>query len=170
MKIVIVAAVASNGVIGRQGKLPWHLPEDLRHFRKLTEGAAVLMGRATWDSLPAAYKPLPGRRNVVLSRAGEWAEGAEVANSLELALTLLAREPVVYVIGGAQLFAQLLRQADEVVLTQIDRAFDGDTHFPMVQLEAELKHRFDGLRMQTFMAEKPNDFTFSITTYRLKPA
>ena len=127
-KLYLVAAVAANGVIGRDGTLPWHLPEDLRHFKRLTLGHPVIMGRRTWESLG---KPLPGRENIVVSaRAGFEAPGAAVANSLEAALALCGAEPVAFVIGGQRLFAESLPIAAGLVLTEIHRDFPGDTWFP----------------------------------------
>jgi dihydrofolate reductase len=127
-RIYLVAAVAANGVIGVDGKLPWHLPEDLKHFKKLTLGHPVIMGRRTWESLG---KALPGRENIVVTRtAGYEAPGAAVAASLEAALALCAGESIVFVIGGQQLFAESLPMAVGVVLTEIRRDYDGDTWFP----------------------------------------
>lgn len=127
-EVVIIAAVARNGVIGSNGALPWHLPEDLRHFKALTLGHPILMGRRTWESLP---RPLPGRRNIVVSRDAQWQPvGAERAGSLQQALTWTAAAPKVFVIGGAQLYAAALPLADALELTEIDADFDGDTRFP----------------------------------------
>lgn len=127
-KIYLVAAVASNGIIGRNGQLPWHLPEDLKHFKSLTMGQAVIMGRRTWESLGRA---LPGRENIVVTRqAGYEAPGAAVARSLEAALTLCAGDSVAFVIGGEQLFAESLPIAAGLVLTEIQRDYEGDTRFP----------------------------------------
>ena len=127
-RVILVAAVASNGVIGARGKLPWRLPEDLRHFRELTLGHPVIMGRKTWESLG---KPLPGRENIVLTRAhGYDAPGAHVAASLEAALALCAGEPVAFVIGGTELYAAALPLADAMVLTEIGRDYAGDARFP----------------------------------------
>jgi dihydrofolate reductase len=129
--VALVAAVAQDGVIGREGELPWHLPEDLAHFRAVTMGHSVVMGRRTWESLPERFRPLPGRRNVVVTRNASWrSEGAERAGSLEDALALLTGEERVSVIGGGELFAAALPVADELVLTEIDVAIDGDTFFP----------------------------------------
>ncbi len=131
MKVILVAAVARDGVIGRDGSVPWHLPEDMAHFRELTLGHPVVMGRKTWDSVPERFRPLPGRRNVVVTRNHEWsAEGAERAGSLDEALRLLGGEPVAYVIGGAELYAAALPLADELELTEIDAEFAGDAWFP----------------------------------------
>jgi dihydrofolate reductase len=127
-KVYLVAAVAANGVIGQNGALPWQLPEDLKHFKRLTMGHPVIMGRRTWESLG---KPLPGRDNIVVTgRAGYEAPGAGVANSLHGALALCAGEPVAFVIGGSRLFAEALAIASGLVLTEIQRDFPGDTWFP----------------------------------------
>lgn len=131
MKLSIVAAVARNGVIGRGGDIPWRLPEDMARFRELTTGHAVVMGRRTWDSLPDRFRPLPGRRNVVVTRNPAWhAEGAERAGSLSDALEILAEAPYVFVIGGAQLYAEAIPFSDELLLTEIDLDVEGDTFFP----------------------------------------
>jgi dihydrofolate reductase len=127
-RIYVVAAVANNGVIGAGGKLPWHLPEDLKHFKNLTLGHPIIMGRRTWQSLG---RPLPGRENIVISRQpGFAAPGASVAVSLPAAIALCTGEPVAFVIGGAEIYAAALPLADGLVLTEIDRAYEGDTHFP----------------------------------------
>ncbi len=131
MIVAVVAAVARGGVIGRDGGLPWRLPEDMAHFREITLGHPVVMGRRTWESLPDPFRPLPGRRNVVVTRNPGWsAEGAERAGSLEDAIELLAGETRVSVIGGGELFADALPLADELVLTELDVEIDGDTFFP----------------------------------------
>ncbi len=130
-EVTIVAAVAANGVIGRDGGLPWHLPEDLHHFRDLTLGAPVVMGRRTWDSLPDRFRPLPGRRNIVVTRMPTWsAPGGERAASLAAALVLAGDAPAVFVVGGASLYAEALPVADRLVLTELGIAPDGDTRFP----------------------------------------
>jgi len=127
-RVVLVAAVARNGIIGADGKLPWHLPEDLKHFKQLTLNHPVLMGRRTWESLG---RPLPGRKNIVITRrAGYEAPGASVAASLEDAIALCAGEPEAFVIGGAEIYAAALPIADGLVLTEIQRDYAGDTHFP----------------------------------------
>ena len=131
MRVSLVAAVARGGVIGRDGVLPWRLPEDMAHFRAVTMGHPVLMGRRTWESLPVRFRPLPGRRNVVLTRDHGWsAVGAERAGSLEGALRLLEGEERMSVIGGGEVFAAALPLADEILLTEIDLDVEGDTFFP----------------------------------------
>jgi dihydrofolate reductase len=131
---VLIAAVARDGGIGRANGLLVHLSEDLQHFKRTTLGAPVLMGRRTWESLPPRARPLPGRRNLVLSRDPDWhAAGAERVPSLEAALQRLDGADRVFVIGGAQVYAQALPLADELVLTEIDAAFDADAFFPRVE-------------------------------------
>ena len=130
--LALIAAVARNGAIGKDNGLLWRLPADLQHFKRTTVGAPVVMGRRTWESLPAAFRPLPGRRNVVVTRNSGWAApGAEAAPSLEDALDLLRDAERVFVIGGGELYAQALPLADLLVLTEIDADFDGDTFFPV---------------------------------------
>jgi dihydrofolate reductase len=127
----LIYARAANGVIGKCGVLPWHLPEDLAHFKAKTLGCPVVMGRKTWNSLPPRFRPLPGRRNIVVTRNAGWAEpGAERAPSLSEALSRVAQEPLVWVIGGADIFSQSLPIADVVEVTELHRDFDGDVTMP----------------------------------------
>jgi dihydrofolate reductase len=127
-RVYLVAAVASNGIIGANGQLPWRLPEDLKHFKRITMGHPIVMGRKTWESLKG---PLPGRDNIVVTRTpGYQAAGASVASSLEAALALCFGESLVFVIGGAGLFAESLPIAAGLVMTEIHRDFEGDTLFP----------------------------------------
>jgi len=126
-EVFLVVAVAKNGVIGNDGTMPWHLPADLRHFKALTMGKPMVMGRKTFESLPGL---LPGRRHIVLTRDPDWAEdGAEVVRSVEEALQV-ANSPHVAVVGGAEIYAQFLPLADRLEWTEIDAAPDGDTRFP----------------------------------------
>ena len=133
-RLVLIAAVARNGAIGRDNELLFREGADQRHFRDTTLGSPVIMGRKTWDSLPARFRPLPGRRNLVMSRDAAFkAEGAEVVASLDEALALVdtaADAPRVFVIGGAQLYALALPRADELVLTEVDADLPGDVFFP----------------------------------------
>lgn len=159
---VIVAAVARNGVIGRGGVLPWRLRSDLRHFRRLTTGHAVLMGRKTWESLG---RPLPDRRNVVVSRDPSFtAPGAEVYPSLDAARAALADEPVVFVIGGAQLYRQTLPFADRLVLTEVDAEPPGDAFFP----EWDRAH-FVEVGRQALPAEESDEYPAVVVTYHRRP-
>ena len=131
MTIALVAAIARGGVIGRDGGIPWHIPEDVAHFKALTTGHAVVMGRRTWDSLSDRFRPLPDRRNVVVTRNALWhANGAERVGSVEEAFELLRGVERVFVIGGAEIYAEALPLADELFLTEIDDHVAGDTFFP----------------------------------------
>jgi dihydrofolate reductase len=133
--VALIWAQAHGGVIGRDGTMPWHLPEDLAHFRALTGSDTVVMGRKTWDSLPARFRPLPGRTNVVVTRQAEWsAPGAIAAHSLEHALTASPTETT-WVIGGAELYRLALADADRLEVTEIDSAVDGDTVAPVIGAE-----------------------------------
>jgi dihydrofolate reductase len=126
-----VAAVAQGGVIGRDNAIPWRIREDMERFRAVTMGHPVVMGRRTWDSLPDRFRPLPGRRNVVVTRNDAWqADGVQRAGGLADALRLLDGAPQVFVIGGAELYAEALSLADELLLTEIDAEVEGDTFFP----------------------------------------
>ena len=126
--VYLIAAVAANGVIGANGGLPWQLPEDLRHFKRMTQGHAVIMGRKPGDSL---RRPLPGRKKAVVPRqAGYAAPGASVAPSLQAALALCAEQEIVFVIGGSELYRAALPLADGLLLTEIHRDCAGDTRFP----------------------------------------
>lgn len=130
MKISMIAAMAHDRVIGKDNQMPWHLPADLAHFKRVTLGKPVLMGRKTFESIG---RPLPGRRNLVISRnPGYQAEGIEVVGSVEAARALLASSAVeeLMVIGGGHLYAEMLPSADRLYLTQIDLVVEGDTRFP----------------------------------------
>lgn len=131
-EICLIAAVAANGVIGAANALPWHLPADLRRFKELTWGHPVIMGRNTWDSLPARVRPLPGRTNIVLSRDPDFAPvGATVAHSLDEALRTGAASGVLaFVIGGAAIYAQALSLATRIYLTRLQIEVAGDAFFP----------------------------------------
>lgn len=132
-RVGLVWAQADDRVIGRSGIMPWHLPEDLRHFRRTTGGATVVMGRTTWLSLPERFRPLPGRRNIVLSRqVGFTAVGADVRDSLPAALEDTSPAERVWVIGGGQVYAAAMPLADLLVVTEIDAAVDGDTRAPCI--------------------------------------
>ena len=132
MKLHLIFARAANGVIGQQNTLPWHLPEDLAHFKQLTLGCPVIMGRKTWDSLPARFRPLPGRSNTVITRQPDWHENSvQRASSLREALQLHEHhDGTLWVIGGAQIYAQALPLADCVEVTEIGQDFAGDAYAP----------------------------------------
>ena len=129
--LALIAACARGGVIGIANRLPWHLPEDMKFFRETTRGKPVIMGRKTWESLPDAFRPLPGRLNVVVSRnPGFQAPGASVVVSLEAAVAAAGGFETAFVIGGAELYRQALPHADRLLLTEIDQAYEGDAFFP----------------------------------------
>jgi dihydrofolate reductase len=169
MKVALIAALARNGVIGNDNALLWKLPEDMAFFKRTTMGNPVIMGRKTWDSIPARFRPLPGRTNIVVTRNRSWqADGALVAHdfeqALELALESVASNPHglrAFVIGGAELYALALPHADEMMLTEIDKDFDGDARFPawphthFVETGRDRRH-----------AAAPNEFDFAFVTYR----
>ena len=156
MTISLIAAVARGDVIGRDGGIPWRIPEDMQRFRSLTMGHAVVMGRRTWESLPDQFRPLPGRGNVVVTRNPDWsAQGADRAGSIEEALDLLESESQVFVIGGGEIYAAALPFADELVLTEIDAHVEGDTTFPPWERGA-----FDQVERHERVAEDGTPFAF----------
>lgn len=131
----LIWAQSDGGIIGSKGVMPWHLPEDLAHFKEITLGSPVIMGRKTWESLPQRFRPLPGRRNIVVTRQHEWSdEGAEVAHSvpaaIELATASVDNEETVWVIGGAEIYSQALEHAGILEITEIREIFAGDTFAP----------------------------------------
>ena len=131
MQLGLIYARARNGVIGKAGGLPWHLPEDMAHFKQVTLGCPVIMGRKTWDSLPPRFRPLPGRMNIVVTRQPDWhAPGATRAASLPEAVALCTGETRAWVIGGADIYAQALPLAHTAEITEIDADFEGDAFAP----------------------------------------
>ncbi len=152
-RIGLIWAQARDGVIGKDGVMPWHLPEDLAHFKRTTLSHPVVMGRRTWDSIPPRFRPLPGRRNLVITRQADWsAPGAHAAASLQDALQQCDGAAQVWIIGGAQIYAQALPLADEVVVTEIDAEFDGDAFAPALgpewrQVAREERVAANGLRL-----------------------
>ena len=124
--ITLVVAAADNGVIGQGGAIPWRLPEDLKRFKALTLGHTVVMGRKTWDSLPPKNRPLPGRRNLVVTRDPNWGDAGAESVSLENALTTTGN---VFVIGGGEIYRAAMTRADRIELTEVHAEFEGDAHF-----------------------------------------
>ena len=162
IELKLIFARAANGVIGKNNTLPWHLPEDMAHFRRVTMGSPVIMGRKTWDSLPPKFRPLPGRRNIVITRQQGWqAQGAIVAHSIPEALafcdTGAAQPTTAWVIGGATIYAAALPSAQTAVVTEIDASFEGDAFAPALgpewQVTASESHR------------ATNGLAFSFVTY-----
>lgn len=166
--VTLIWAQAANGVIGDRGALPWHLPEDLSRFRDLTMGSTVVMGRATWESLPDKVRPLPGRRNVVLSRQPGWrAVGATAAGSLEEALA--GGSDPVWVIGGASVYRSALPLADLIEVTEVDASFPGDAYAPSIGSEwHETGHEPDAGWAQSRTGLRYR--TVSYTRHQPKPA
>lgn len=153
MKLALIVARARNGVIGRDNALPWRLPEDLAHFRRTTMRHPVIMGRRTWDSIG---RPLPGRRNIVITRDRAWrADGAEAVASLADAVTSCGDAPLGFVIGGAQIYAAALPLADEIFVTEIDRDVDGDTF-----LDAPDPHHWIETSREPHVAADATPFAF----------
>jgi len=131
MKLKLIFARAANGVIGINGKLPWHLPEDMAHFKRSTLGAPVIMGRKTWDSLPPKFRPLPGRLNIVITRQANWQTKVALrADSLAQAMALCPPQGDAWVIGGAALYRQALPLANTALVTEIDADYEGDAFAP----------------------------------------
>ena len=158
--VVIHVAVAENGVIGREGEMPWKLSTDLKRFKAETMGKPVVMGRKTFESIG---RPLPGRRNVVITRDPHWTSpGVEEAPSFDAALELLKHATKVFVIGGAQVYAEALPRVDELVLTELDQDFEGDTWFPAWDRGA-----FRETSRETHVA--PEGYTYHFVTYQRTP-
>ena len=159
MSLNLILARAANGVIGNNNTLPWHLPQDMAHFKRLTMGCPVIMGRKTWDSLPARFRPLPGRLNIVVTRQSDWhAEGAQRANSIALAMALCPPQSEAWVIGGAEIYAQALPLASSAVVTEIDADYAGDAFAPQF-----------GPQWTEIMRERhvsATGLSFSFVTYR----
>ncbi|MDH4070267.1 MAG: dihydrofolate reductase [Ignavibacteria bacterium] len=149
MKFAIISALASNRVIGRDGKLPWHLPKDLKRFKRLTTGHPVLMGRKTYEALGT---PLKGRRNVVLT-AGSYPD-VETCTSIAEARSALHGEDLVFVIGGGQIYAQFIEQSHFLYLTILDRPYEGDAYFPPYE-------HLIGTMYEPFHVEQCDGFVFS---------
>ncbi|WP_368194902.1 type 3 dihydrofolate reductase [Aeromonas sp. R2-2] len=161
MKISMIAAMAHDRVIGKDNQMPWHLPADLAHFKRVTLGKPVLMGRKTFESIG---RPLPGRRNLVISRNPNYqAEGIEVVGSVEAALALLAGSSVeeLMVIGGGHLYGQLLPRADRLYLTRIDLAVEGDTRFPAFD-----DGQWQRIECESHPADEKNPHPYSFETWQ----
>lgn len=161
MTLSLIAAVARNGAIGKDNALLWRLGDDLKRFKQLTLGHPIVMGRKTFDSIGRA---LPGRRNIVVTRNPGWqAEGVEVAASLEAALNLAAAQTKVFVIGGGELYAQALPQADELLLTEVDADFEADAFFPAWDRQA-----FEEVSRDSHQSDA--GWTYHFANYRRLPA
>ncbi|MGL5333301.1 MAG: type 3 dihydrofolate reductase [Aeromonas veronii] len=163
MKISMIAALAKKQVIGKNNLMPWHMPADLAHFKRVTLGKPVLMGRKTFESIG---RPLPGRRNLVISRNPDYqAEGIEVVGSVEAALALLAGSSVeeLMVIGGGHLYAEMLPSADCLYLTRIDLAVEGDTRFPAFD-----DGQWQRVDCESHPADEKNPHPYSFETWQCR--
>ena len=136
MRIGLIWAQAEGGAIGLDGRIPWRLPEDLAHFKDITYGCTVIMGRRTWESLPPRFRPLQGRRNIVVSRQRDWADdGAFATTSVDAAIEAAQvgdRSAPVWIIGGAQLYDATIDRADRLEVTHIRSTISGDTYAPRI--------------------------------------
>lgn len=162
-KVSIIAAVADNFVIGKSNKLPWHLPADLKHFKALTTGSAVIMGKRTFESLPNG--PLPNRTNIVLSSTYNEGvcEGYFEANSIEDALELCENIESVFIIGGGAVYKQTMDVADYMHITWVHADFAGDAFFPKINFEA-----WEEIERENFEADEKNPTPYSFVTYKKK--
>jgi len=161
MTVSLIWAEAADRVIGRDGTIPWRLPEEQQMFKRLTMGAAVVMGRGTWESLPASVRPLPGRRNIVVTRRASYdAPGAEVFSSLDDALDDTAGD--VWVIGGADVYEQALARADQVVRTRVHVDVDGGTRAPRLGSEWTMVGRDPAEGLHT----SAGGVTYCVATFR----
>jgi dihydrofolate reductase len=159
--IGLVVAVDNNNVIGKDNKLIWHLPADLKMFKELTMGAPIVMGRKTFESIG---KPLPGRTTVIITRNPEYkVEGCIVALSLKEGLSMVGKEPKVYVIGGGEIFKEAMPLADKLYLTRIHHSFEGDVYFPEVDM-----NQWEEESRQDFEPDEKNAFSYSFFCYRKK--
>ncbi len=158
MKLEIVVAVDEENGIGKNNQLLWHLPADLKHFKSITTGHPVVMGRKTFESIG---RPLPNRRNVVISRQqGLRIEGVEVVNSLAAAYALLADENLVFIIGGAQIYREAIQDVEKIHLTKVHHRFEADAFFP--ELDPEV---WQETERETHQADEKNAFSYSFLTY-----
>lgn len=161
-RVSLIVAMASNGVIGNNNTLPWHLPADLKHFKTLTMGHHMVMGRKTYDSIG---KPLPGRTTVVVTRNTDFAPpGVIVVNSFAAALTACGNDPEIFVIGGAQIFALALEHADKLYITEIKREILGDIFFPAIEL-----NQWQEVAREQHQQTTPEPLEYHFVEYLRKP-
>ena len=159
-KIALIVAVAHNNVIGAGNAIPWHCPADLQYFKRTTMGAPVLMGRKTYQSLQV--KPLPGRRNIVVTHDDDFiAEGCEVVKSIEAGLQLTKNEKRVFIIGGENIYRQVLDKSDELYITYVDAVAKGDRFFPEVSLD-----NWKLLREESYLSDEKNPYDLDFKVYQ----
>ncbi|TWJ04726.1 dihydrofolate reductase [Mucilaginibacter frigoritolerans] len=157
MIITIVVAISENHVIGKDNKLLWYLPNDLKHFKDITTGHTVIMGRKTYESVG---KPLPKRRNIIITRQDIAIEGCEVVNSIETALALSKDEEEVFIVGGAEIYKQSLHLTNRIYLTIVHKEFDGDSFFPEIN-----KNEWNEVYREDYQPDEKNSLPYSFITY-----
>lgn len=159
--ISLIAAMANNRVIGKDNAMPWHLPADLGHFKTVTLGKPIIMGRKTYESIG---RPLPGRKNIVISRDSSYTiEGCETANSLDEAIELVSDVEEIMIIGGGHLYSQTLPHADRLYLTFIDLNVDGDTQFP------EFEHlELTEVKREKHLKDDKNPYDYQFVDFTVK--
>ena len=156
MIISVVVAIAANNAIGKDNQLLWRLPNDLKHFKEITSGHTIIMGRKTYDSVG---KPLPNRRNIIITRQNIIIEGCEVVNSLDAALALCDDEPEVFIVGGAEIYKQAMNATDRIYLTIVHQNFDGDTYFPEIK-----KDEWKETDREDHQTDEKHQFSYSFIT------
>jgi Dihydrofolate reductase len=157
MNISLILAVSENNVIGRDNKMPWHLSNDLKRFKSLTTGHAVVMGRKTFQSLG---RPLPGRKNIIITRNPDYrAAGCEVANSIENAIQKVENDTEIFIIGGGEIYAQMWEKADKLYLTRVHTIIEGETSVP------EVTTYWKEIKKESFIADEKNDYDYTFIDY-----
>lgn len=158
VNLSLIVAMSANRVIGREGRLPWHLPADLKRFRQLTTGHAIIMGRKTFESIG---RPLPDRKNIVITRDRTWQQpGVTVAHSLDAAVRLAGDDDEVFIIGGANIFREALPKADTLYLTLVHEKIEGDVHLPEVDWS-----QWDRVEDQRHEPDAANPLPYSFRKY-----
>lgn len=157
MTVTAVVAISENHVIGKDNKLLWYLPNDLKHFKNITSGHTIIMGRKTYDSVG---KPLPRRRNIIITRQAITIEGCEVVNSIEAALALCADEDEVFIVGGAEIYRQAMNLTDRIYLTIVHQQFEGDSFFPEIN-----KSVWHEVSREDYEPDEKNLLPYSFVTY-----
>ncbi len=167
MEIILIVAYSKNRVIGKDNKLLWHLTDDMKFFKKMTQNQTVLMGKNTYWSLPEKFRPLPNRNNILLTTKHfeNTFENLRIFNDLETALITLKKEGLekLFVIGGSQIYEAFLPFADEILATEVDTIIEGDAYFPKFN-----KNDFHEENLQTFQKNETNDYSFEIVSYKRK--
>lgn len=156
MTISAVVAIAENHAIGKNNQLLWYLPNDLKHFKQITSGHTVIMGRKTYDSVG---KPLPNRRNIVITRQNIMIPGCEVVNSVNAALALCTAEDEVFIIGGAEIYKMAMPLTNRIYLTIVHRSFEADAYFPQINIQ-----EWEEIERADFEADEKNNISYSFIT------